>query len=119
MARIFLATFAIAALCFSIIVWCITSLAWLIFAQVLHAAIFGAYHATAVALMHRYFRGKHQARGQGIYSSMAFGADGTLGGLYAGATWDSLDPQATFMIATGFALLGFILVAWKRKALEA
>ena len=36
MARIFLATFAIAVLRFSIIAWCITSLAWLIFAQVLH-----------------------------------------------------------------------------------
>lgn len=42
MARIFLATFAIAVLRFSIIAWCITSLAWLIFAQVLHVATFGA-----------------------------------------------------------------------------
>lgn len=42
-----------------------------------------------------------------------------MGGLYAGATWGSLGPQATFMIAAGFALLGFILVVWKRKALEA
>lgn len=72
-----------------------------------------------MALVHRYFLGKHQARAQDIYNSMAFGAGGTLGGLYAGATWGSLGPQATFMIAAGFALLGFILMVWKRKALEA
>ena len=87
--------------------------------RVLHAATFGAYHAIAVTLVHRYFGGKHQARGQGIYNRMAFGAGGTLCGSVSRAAWDSLGPQATFMIAAGFALLGFILVVWKRKALEA
>ncbi|MHB1175605.1 MAG: MFS transporter, partial [Sulfuriferula sp.] len=92
---------------------------WVIFAQVLHAATFGAFHASAVALIHHYFRGRHQARGQGIYSSLAFGAGGTLGGLYAGVIWDSLGAQWTFAIAAGFAALGFGLVAWKLKAMEA
>lgn len=119
MARIMLVTFAIAVLRFLIIAWGVDYLAWVIFAQVLHAATFGANHVAAVALIHHYFRGRHQARGQGIYNSMAFGAGGTLGGLYAGALWDSLGAQWTFAIAAGFALLGFMLVAWKHKAMEA
>ena len=119
MARILLVTFAIAVLRFLIIACGVDYPAWVIFAQVLHAATFGAFHAAAVALIHRYFRGRHQARGQGIYNSMAFGAGGTLGGLYAGAFWDSLGAQWTFTIAAGFALLGFVLVAWKLKAMEA
>ncbi len=119
MARILLATFAIAVLRFLLIGWAVDYPGWVIFAQVLHAATFGAFHAAAVALIHRYFRGRHQARGQGIYSSLAFGAGGTLGGLYAGAIWDSLGAQWTFTIAAGFALLGFGMVAWKLKAMEA
>ncbi|MEO6147426.1 MAG: MFS transporter, partial [Sulfuriferula sp.] len=119
MARILLATFAIAVLRFLLIGFAVDYPGWVIFAQVLHAATFGAFHASAVALIHRYFRGRHQARGQGIYSSLAFGAGGTLGGLYAGAIWDSLGAQWTFAIAAGFAALGFGLVAWKLKAMEA
>lgn len=119
MARILLATFGIAALRFLVIAFAVDYPAWVVFAQVLHAATFGAYHTAAVALVHRYFKGRHQARGQGIYNSMAFGAGGTLGGLYAGAIWDSLGAQWTFGIAAGFALLAFGLVAWKLRAMEA
>lgn len=118
MAHILLGAFAIAVLRFLIIAWGVNYPVWVIVAQVLHAATFGAYHAAAVALIHHYFRGRHQARGQGIYNSMAFGAGGTLGGLYAGAIWDSLGPQWTFTIAAGFALLGFFLVAWKLRAMQ-
>ncbi|MHB1247757.1 MAG: MFS transporter, partial [Sulfuriferula sp.] len=67
MARILLATFAIAVVRFLLIGFAVDYPGWVIFAQVLHAATFGAFHASAVALIHHYFRGRHQARGQGIY----------------------------------------------------
>ncbi|MEJ2392780.1 MAG: MFS transporter [Gammaproteobacteria bacterium] len=45
-------------------------------AQLLHAITFGVYHATAIGLIHQLFRGKHQGKGQALYSSLSFGAGG-------------------------------------------
>jgi len=106
MARILLATFAIAVLRFLLIGWAVDYPGWVIFAQVLHAATFGAFHAAAVALIHRYFRGRHQARGQGIYNSMAFGAGGTLGGLYAGRHLGQLGRAMDVHYRGGICLAG-------------
>jgi len=112
---ILLATFAIAVLRFLLIAWAVDSLPAVLFAQTLHAATFGAYHSAAVALIHRHFKGRHQARGQGLYNSMAFGAGGTLGGLYAGAAWEGLGAEITFSIAAVCAGLAFLLVLLKGK----
>jgi PPP family 3-phenylpropionic acid transporter len=80
-------------------------------AQVLHAATFGVYHASAIQLIHRYFIGRHQGRGQALYSSLSFGAGGAVGSFYSGLTWDSLGPQVTFAIAAVIAFVA-MLVAW-------
>ncbi len=112
---ILLGTFALAVLRFLLIAWAVNSLLAVLVAQILHAATFGAFHSAAVALIHRNFKGRHQARGQGLYNSMAFGAGGTLGGLYSGAIWDSLGPQVTFSLAAMCAGLAFVLVAWKGR----
>lgn len=119
MVRVLLATFAIAVLRFLMIAWGVEHLIWIVIAQTLHAATFGAYHLAAVALIHRYFHGRNQARGQGIYNGMTYGAGGTVGGLYAGAIWDGLGASWVFAIAAGCALLAFILVLWQRKQMEA
>ena len=76
---------------------------------------FGAFHVSAVALVHQFFKGKHQAKGQAIYNSVAFGAGGTLGGLYSGYTWDALGSYVTYSIAAGCALLALLLVQWKLR----
>ncbi|MDD5405294.1 MAG: MFS transporter, partial [Sulfuricella sp.] len=86
-----------------------------LFAQVLHAATFGSYQAAGIEVIHRLFRGKHQAKGQALYNSLSFGAGGTLGGLYAGYTWEALGPQITFSIASACAAVAFLLVYWKLK----
>jgi PPP family 3-phenylpropionic acid transporter len=80
-------------------------------AQVLHAATFGVYHASAIQLIHRYFIGRHQGRGQALYSSLSFGAGGAVGSFYSGFTWDTLGPQFTFEIAAAIAFSA-VLVAW-------
>jgi PPP family 3-phenylpropionic acid transporter len=80
-------------------------------AQVLHAATFGVYHASAIQLIHRYFIGRHQGRGQALYSSLSFGAGGAVGSFYSGLTWDSVGPQVTFLIAAAIAFIA-MLVAW-------
>lgn len=86
-------------------------MAVLVLAQALHAATFGSFHATAIQLVHRFFTGKHQHRGQAIYGSLSFGIGGAVGSLYSGHTWATLGPTVTFNIAAGAAGLAF-LVAW-------
>lgn len=77
----------------------------MVFSQLLHAASFGVYHAVAIQLIHNYFVGKHQGKGQALYSSVSFGAGGAIGSLYAGYTWDSIGTTTTFMIAAMVSLV--------------
>jgi PPP family 3-phenylpropionic acid transporter len=107
--KLFLFSLGMAALRFEIIAWGAESTVWILFAQTLHAFTFATYHASAVALIHHHFRGRHQARGQALYNSAAFGAGGTLGGLYSGWAWDWLSPQWTFAAAGGIAALAFVI----------
>ncbi len=109
--QVLIASFALAALRFVVIAWCADSLAMLLFAQALHAASFGSFHAAALGCVHRFFSGRNQARGQAIYASLTFGLGGTLGGLYAGYAWEHWGAGVTF---TGAALCAFagMLVLW-------
>jgi PPP family 3-phenylpropionic acid transporter len=113
--RILLFSFAMAVLRFLLIAWGVEWFALVLFAQTLHAFSFGAYHAAAVALIHHYFRGKNQARGQAIYASLSFGAGGALGSLYSGYTWEALGPQMTFSIAAGLAFVAMLVLMLKLK----
>ena len=90
----------------------VDSLAAMVVAQLLHAATFGIYHATAIQMIHIYFSGRHQGKGQALYSSLSFGAGGAVGSLYSGMSWDTLGPQATYLIAMGVSALS-VLVAWR------
>lgn len=103
-ARLITVSFVLTVARFLIVGWGVESMPLLLFAQVLHAFTFGTYHAAAIALIHQHFRGRHQARGQALYNSLAFGAGGTLGSLYAGAAWDALGAAWTFTLAAGCAL---------------
>lgn len=89
------------------------SLSLLLFAQLLHAASFGSFHAAAITWVHHYFTGKNQARGQALYSSVGFGAGGVLGSLLSGYFWVSPGPTMTFlMAATATSLAAFIAFRW-------
>jgi len=81
----------------------------MLFAQLLHAATFGVYHAAAIRLIHQMFTGRHQGKGQALYSSLSFGAGGAIGSLYSGFAWDNLGKTSVFFIALGFSILGFII----------
>jgi PPP family 3-phenylpropionic acid transporter len=61
--------------------------------------------------MNRFFRGRNQARGQAIYTSLAFGLGGTLGGLYAGYAWEHFGAVMTFAGAALCAFTG-MLILW-------
>jgi PPP family 3-phenylpropionic acid transporter len=109
---ILLASFALAALRFLLIGWAADSPVLLFVAQVLHGATFGAYHAAAVAVLIRWFAPHQQARMQGLYGSLSFGAGGMVGGVVSGRIWDGLGAGVTYSLAAGFALLGWLLV-WR------
>ena len=116
---VILITLLAAALRFVIIGWWVTSLPVLLFAQLLHALTFGAYHASAIGLVHRHFRGKNQARGQALYNSLAFGIGGSLGSIYSGAAWDTLGGAATFTLAGSLALAAALVFAWRGRSATA
>lgn len=87
----------------------------LVFAQLLHAASFGIYHAVAIQFVHKFFVGRNQGRGQALYSSLGFGAGGAAGSLYSGYLWDSAGPNVTFFIAAVIVTLAWV-VAWRGLA---
>lgn len=109
---VLIASFALATIRFLVIGWCADSLVMLLFAQTLHAASFGSFHASALGYVNRFFGGRHQARGQALYTSLAYGVGGTVGGIYAGSAWEKLGPNLTF---TGAALCAFagMLILWR------
>lgn len=80
-------------------------------AQTLHAASFGISHTVAIHLVHRYFTGPHQGRGQALYSSISFGAGGAIGTFTAGYLWDGPGGSVTFLLAATAALIAAIW-AW-------
>jgi len=113
--RILVASSALTVVRFLIIGWAVDSVPLLLFAQTLHAATFGAFHAAAIGVIHKMFRGRHQARGQAIYGSLAFGLGGALGSLSSGYAWAGLGPAITFSLASLCALAAlFILWRWLR-----
>jgi PPP family 3-phenylpropionic acid transporter len=101
---------AMAALRWLLIALFPAHLAIMLVAQLLHAVTFGIYHATAIRLIHQLFRGRHQGKGQALYSSLSFGAGGAVGSLYSGLAWDHIGRPAVFVISVVFSLIGFFFV---------
>jgi PPP family 3-phenylpropionic acid transporter len=81
-------------------------------AQTLHAASFAIYHAVAIQLIHLFFTGRNQGRGQALYSSLSFGLGGALGTLYAGYTWESWGGSATFASSAVFSAIALV-ITWR------
>ena len=116
--QILLASFALAVLRFVLIGWLVDNVAVILFAQALHAATFGSFHAAAIGVIHKLFRGRHQARGQVLYGSFAFGVGGVVGGFASGYAWSVLGPSWTFTLSALSALGGFVILWWKLRLVE-
>ncbi len=110
--QILIASALLAALRFVVIGWGADSVVLLLAAQTLHAASFGSFHAAAIGVVHKLFRGRHQARGQAIYGSLSFGFGGTIGGLASGYAWSGLGAGLTFTLSAVCAL-GAAVVLWR------
>lgn len=113
--KLFLLTFILTTARWLLIAMFIDYLFVAIFAQLLHAASFGIYHAVAIQLFHRYFPGKHAGRGQALYSSLSFGAGGAFGTYISGLAWVHISPESIFYIASGFSFAALVLsLRWLR-----
>ncbi len=113
--RILLVSFGAAVLRFMLIGWTVDIVVLLLFAQVLHALTFGAYHAASVGMVHEFFQGRHQSKGQALFGSLTYGAGGMLGGLASGPIWQHWGPSALYSFSAGMALLGLSLAWWKLR----
>jgi len=116
--QILMVSLALAVIRFLLIGWQVDTLWILLFAQTLHAATFGAFHASAVALIHHYFRGRHQSKGQALFGSVTYGAGGMVGGLLSGPLWLHWGASVMYTFSAGTALLGLGLMWWKLRRLE-
>ncbi len=56
----------------------------LVLAQALHAITFAAHHTACIALLSHHFPGRLRGRGQALYTVLAYGCPGVLGGLLGG-----------------------------------
>ena len=112
--RILLISFSAAIARFMLIGWGVDFLILLLIAQVLHAATFGAYHAASVGLVHEFFQGRHQSKGQALFGSLTYGAGGMLGGLASGPIWQHYGASVLYSCSAGMAVLGLLLILWKQ-----
>lgn len=112
---ILLVSLALAVLRFMILGIAVDSIVLLLFAQSLHAATFGSFHAASVEVIAQFFKGKHQARGQAIYNSVAYGLGGTIGGLSGGYALQYIGGENTFLLSSVFPLIGFLVIAFGLK----
>ncbi|PSS47881.1 MFS transporter [Pseudomonas sp. BBP2017] len=115
--RVLMASVALAALRWLLLGNFAEHLALLLFAQVLHAATFGSFHAAAIAFVQRSFGARQQGQGQALYAALA-GTGGALGALYSGYSWNLLGATTTFSIASVAALAAAVIIATRMKEAE-
>jgi PPP family 3-phenylpropionic acid transporter len=112
--QVLLVSFLLAALRWLLLGSFAEYLSVLIFAQVLHAATFGSFHAAAIHFVQRSFGSRQQGQGQALYAALS-GMGGAIGALYSGYSWNALGPNWTFSIASLAALAAAVMIATRTK----
>ncbi len=77
----------------------------LLIAQALHALTFAANHTVCIALLSHHFPGRLRGRGQALYTVIAYGFPGVLGGLAGGLLSDRFGLQSVYWISMMTALM--------------
>jgi len=90
----------------------VENLSMLFLAQLIHAFSFGVFHAVGISLVHEYFTGSHQGRGQALYSSVSFGGGVAVGSLVSGLVWDQWGAGVLFMFASCCTVVALVIV-WR------
>ncbi|MFT7406396.1 MFS transporter [Zhongshania sp.] len=114
--RIVLWSLALSCLRWLLIAYFVEYPAVLFFAQCLHAASFGSYHAAGIEIIRQSFAG-HQGQGMALYSGVSFGLGGAAGAVLSGWAWD-FSSVFCFIMAAVAAAIGFA-IAWRHLHLPA
>jgi PPP family 3-phenylpropionic acid transporter len=77
----------------------------LVLAQCLHALTFAAHHTACVAMVSHHFPGRLRGRGQALYTVIAYGFPGVLGGLLGGVLSERWGLAAVFWACVLASLL--------------
>jgi len=84
----------------------------LVLAQALHAFTFAAHHTASVAMVSHHFPGRLRGRGQALYTVIAYGFPGVLGGLLGGLISERFGLAAVFWASVLTSVLA-MLASWK------
>ncbi|MEE3158171.1 MAG: MFS transporter [Pseudomonadota bacterium] len=107
--QLLVVSFALAALRWLLLGTLAEEMLVLLFAQLLHAATFGAFHVASIHLVQQRFGERYQGQGQALYATLA-GIGGALGALCSGYAWASMGPTLTFAAAALAAFVGMLLL---------
>lgn len=107
--QLLVVSFALAALRWLLLGTLAEELLVLLFAQLLHAATFGAFHVASIHLVQQRFGERYQGQGQALYATLA-GIGGALGALCSGYAWAGMGPMLTFATAALAAFVGMLLL---------
>jgi PPP family 3-phenylpropionic acid transporter len=116
LSTILVASFGCAVGRFLLLGWLADALWLVVIAQLLHAATFGAFHAAAVAAVHRVLPQAAHARGQALFSGVTYGAGGAAGALAAGWLWELGGPGLAFSLSALCGLAGLHFARGLRRA---
>lgn len=103
------------AMCSAALRWWVTAL-WpdivpvMVLAQLTHALNFGAFFAAVMQLLVRFFPGRMNGHGQGVFYGLSSGVGGVVGALAAGQLWH-FGGHVAFLVSGCVALLGAV-IAW-------
>jgi PPP family 3-phenylpropionic acid transporter len=114
--RVLLASFLLAALRWVLLGNRSPSFVWvLLFAQVLHAATFGSFHAAAISFVQRSFGARQQGQGQALYAALA-GTGGCGGRVVFRLQLECPRGRAwTFSIASLAAVAAAVIIATRMQ----
>ena len=97
------------------------SIPLMLLAQLTHALNFGAFFAAVMQLLVRFFPGRMNGHGQGVFYGLSSGVGGVVGALTAGQLW-RFGGEAAFLASGCFALIA-AGIAWywlvKKSAMQA
>jgi len=87
-------------------------------AQVLHALTYAAFHVAALREVHARFPAGRRATAQASYSGWTYGAGTLVGTLAAGAVVETAGIPAAFLLGSGVAAAGIVLLGPARGPVD-
>ena len=90
----------------------------LLLAQALHAITFATHHTVCISLLSQHFPGRLRGRGQALYTVLAYGFPGVLGGVAGGLLSTRFGLVSVFWASalTSLVAIAFAFRVWRPRA---